>query len=126
MAGAPISDAEWTALEALWKGAPATVREVLGRLEGGPGWAYSTVKTLLDRLVEKGVVAAEPAGLSKRYRPLVSRDEARRDAARALADKAFDGRIGSLVHFLLEEERLGPRERARLRAMLEDRRKESR
>ena len=76
-------------------------------------------KALTGLLVEKGVVGVEEAGgLSKRYVPLVTREEALRDATRALAEKAFGGRIGSLVHFLVEDERLSARDRARLRRML--------
>lgn len=105
---------------ALWEGAPATVREVRERLTGEPVWAYSTVKTLLDRLVEKGVLEAETVGLSKRYRPGLTREAARRLATRDLAEKAFGGRIGSLLHFLLEDEQLTAKERERLRELLGD------
>lgn len=115
-----LSRAEWTVMHALWEGAPATVREVLTRTEGRAAWAYSTVKTMLDRLVEKGAVAAEARGKSNCYRPLVERDEAQARAAESLADQAFGGGVGSLIHFLVERETLSDRERALLRQLLDE------
>ena len=105
-------------MHALWEGAPATVREVLARTEGRAAWAYSTVKTMLDRLVEKGAVATRAQGRSNLYEPLIDRDAAQARAAEALADKAFGGGVGSLVHFLVEQEQLTESERTALRKML--------
>ncbi|MDA2930716.1 BlaI/MecI/CopY family transcriptional regulator, partial [Acidobacteria bacterium AH-259-O06] len=35
---------------------PASARDVLEALEGEKSWAYTTVKTILNRLVEKGAL----------------------------------------------------------------------
>lgn len=52
-----LSDTEWTVMHVLWKRSPASVRDVLEAVEADTGWAYTTVKTILGRLAEKGVVA---------------------------------------------------------------------
>jgi BlaI family transcriptional regulator, penicillinase repressor len=92
---------------------------VLERLRGEPRWAYTTVKTLLDRLVEKGVLSVRKRGNAGLYQPLMTQAQARRGALRALLDRAFDGAFGSLVQHMVAEERLDARERAELAALLE-------
>ncbi|MEM7199065.1 MAG: BlaI/MecI/CopY family transcriptional regulator [Planctomycetota bacterium] len=113
-----LSDGEWTVMNAVWRGAPATAREVLERIAADTGWAYTTVKTMLDRLVAKGALTAEKAGNTRRYAPRITRPEARRSALRALLDRAFDGTFGGLVHHLMAEETLSARDREELARML--------
>jgi predicted transcriptional regulator len=75
---------------------------------------------ILARLVEKGAVSATLEGNTSRYVPQVTCDEARRSAVRGLIDRAFEGAVGSLIHHLAEGERLSPRDRAALRALIEE------
>lgn len=120
MEEAKLSDAEWTVMNAVWQGSPASAREVLRRTHGATGWAYTTVKTLLDRLVEKGVLAVEKRGNTGHYEPLVSRPQARGSALRSLLDKAFDGAFVPLLQHLVAEERLSKRDRAELARLLRE------
>jgi BlaI family penicillinase repressor len=114
-----LSDAEWKVMKVLWEGHPGSTRDVLEGLSGDPGWAYTTVKTMLARLEEKGVVASEMRRNTTYYRPLLSQDKARKSALRSLVDRAFDGTFGSLIHHLVGEERLSPREQKALRDLIE-------
>ena len=113
-----LSGAEWKVMSAVWDRAPASVRDVLEALEGEADWAYSTVKTMLGRLVEKGVLAVQKRGNKSVFEPLVSRHEARRSALRTLAQRAFGGTFGSLVQHLLDDDKLSAVERDELRRML--------
>lgn len=111
-----LTDAEWKVMDCLWEKAPATARDVCGRLD--TGWAYTTVKTFLDRLAEKGLVRARKRDPATTYAPVLTRTQARRAAVRALATKAFDGAVGPMVHFLVG--RLSEKERAEVRRLLEE------
>ncbi|MEM7587331.1 MAG: BlaI/MecI/CopY family transcriptional regulator [Acidobacteriota bacterium] len=113
-----LSDAEWKVMNVVWEHHPAAVREVLERLGSETSWAYSTVKTMLGRLVDKGALAVHKKGNTSLFEPLVSRHEARRSALRTLAERAFGGAFGSLVQHLLADDRLSAEERAELRSML--------
>lgn len=115
-----LSDAEWTVMNAVWEGAPASVRDVLERTEPETGWAYSTVKTLLERLADKGALEVRKRGNTSYYEPLVTRPEARRSALRLLLDKAFDGAFGSLLQHMVAEEKLSKRDRRELSSMLDE------
>lgn len=112
-----LSDAEWKVMGVVWDQNPASAREVREVLEGETDWAYSTVKTLLTRLADKGAVTVTMRGNTRWFEPAISRTGAQRSALRSLLDRAFDGTFGSLVHHLAEEEPLSPEERAALEAI---------
>jgi predicted transcriptional regulator len=105
-------------MNALWSGHPATARDVAKRLPRDINWAYTTIKTLLARLVEKRAVSEHKRGNTSIYEPLVSKGAARRSALRALANQAFDGAFGPMMHFLVEQEKLSPRQRRELTKLL--------
>ena len=113
-----LTKAEWRLMNALWEEHPATAREIGARLSGEKRWAYTTIKTMLTRLVQKGAVSEHKRGNLSFYEPLLSRRKARMAALRSLARDAFEGAFGPLMHFLLEEEALSACERRRLKDML--------
>ena len=52
----PISEAEAMVMEVLWRSSPRSAEEVIAALAGDTGWAEPTVKTLLNRLLNKGAI----------------------------------------------------------------------
>jgi BlaI family transcriptional regulator, penicillinase repressor len=115
-----LTQAEWQLMNALWEKHPATAREIAERLPEETKWAYTTTKTMLTRLAAKGAVSETLHGKSAVYSPLVTRQKARLAALRSVAEEAFDGAFGSLVHFLLQEEKISPEERKKLAKMLDE------
>lgn len=115
-----LSDAEWRIMNAVWRCTePVSARRVLEEVEAATGWAYTTVKTMMDRLVDKGALEGRRVGNAIAYTARLSRAKARGDAARSLVTKAFDGSVGPLVQYLVTAEELSDEEREELRAMLE-------
>ena len=115
-----LTNAEWQLMNALWQGSPATARDVAKHLPGRTNWAYTTIKTMLTRLVAKGVVSETKTGNVSVYKPRLTRRRARLTALRSLVEQGFDGAFGSLLHFVVEEEKLSPSERRRLRQLLDE------
>ena len=115
-----LSDAEWTVMRAVWNRAPATARDILDDVGDETGWAYTTVKTLLARLVEKGALSEVRQANVNIYEPRITRNEARGSALRSLLDRAFDGTFGSLFQHLITEERLSKRDVQTLEQMLQE------
>ena len=114
-----LTEAEWQIMNALWDKHPATARDIMDRLGDRVNWAYTTIKTMLTRLVEKQAVGEVKQGNTSVYEPQVSQQKARLSAFRTLLDQAFDGAVGPLVHFLAEEEQLTAKERAELKKILD-------
>jgi predicted transcriptional regulator len=114
-----IHDTEWDLLEVLWSKERATAREVAESLADKRGWAVSTVKTLLDRMVQKGLVAARQVGNVWEYTPAVKPIQARRSAWSELVDKAFGGSVAPALQFLARDAKLSKKDLAELRALLD-------
>lgn len=94
-----LSRRERQIMDVLYRLGRATAAEVLAGLSGAP--SYSTVRTQLRVLEEKGHVRHEEEGLRYVYLPVVPRHAARRTALRHLVDTFFDGSAANLVTALL-------------------------
>jgi BlaI family transcriptional regulator, penicillinase repressor len=114
-----ILQTEWDILDALWQLERGTAREVAERLAGKRAWAYSTVKTLLDRMVEKGLVTGRQVGNVWEYAPSLPRQKAQRWAWRRFVDVAFGGAVAPSLAFVAKESKLTKQERAELRSLLD-------
>jgi predicted transcriptional regulator len=86
-------------LDILYRRGRATAAEVLSELSGSP--SYSTVRTQLRVLEDKGHVRHEEEGLRYVYMPAVPRRAARKSALRHLVDTFFDGSAEKTVGALL-------------------------
>ncbi|HCO93043.1 MAG TPA: hypothetical protein DIU00_03685 [Phycisphaerales bacterium] len=109
-----LTQAEWQIMNALWEKHPATARDIMTRLPQGVKWAYTTVKTMLSRLVEKEAVSEHKQANTSIYEPLVSQRKARLSAFRLLLDQSFNGAMGPLMHFLLQEQKLNDKQKKEL------------
>lgn len=115
-----LTDAEWQIMNALWKGYPATAREIAENLAGETQWAYTTIKTLLARLAAKNAVSEQKRGNTSVYEPLVSLKKARRTAFRTFLNQGFDGAVEPLLNFLAEERKLSDKQRRELLKILQN------
>ena len=91
---------ELLCLNALWTLGEANVRDVQEIVVRTRPLAYTTIMTVLDRLVRKGKLTRRKQGRAFVYRPETSRDEMRRAAVRELVDALFDGSEVELAAFL--------------------------
>ena len=111
-----ITDAELTILKSLWDDGPATVRDLLERL--GNDQAYTTVQTLVTRLVDKGHVRADRKDLAHVFTAVTTRDELARRQVHDVASSLLDGAVAPLVLRLVESAKFTPDELARFRELL--------
>jgi BlaI family penicillinase repressor len=114
-----LSEAEWQIMNALWMSHPATAREVMTCLPGDVQWAYTTVKTMLSRLVAKEAVSEEKRGNTSVYAPLISQQKARRGAFKSFLNRVFDGSVEPMLHFMVEDRELSKKQRQELIKILE-------
>ena len=115
-----ISEAESLVMDVLWQRAPRTAEEVIADLAASQQWQEATVKTLLNRLLNKGALRAEKDGRRYLYHPVLAREAWVAQQSRGLIDRLFDGRVAPLVAHFSRTEKLDPRDIVELRRLLED------
>ena len=116
----PISDAEWDVMNVLWSaGSPLTAAAVVSRLAGVRDWSPRTVKTLLNRLMNKGALAYELQGKRYLYRPRVAREQCVRDETRSFLSRVFANAPGPMLLQFVAQARLTPEEVEALKKLLE-------
>ena len=113
-----ISEAEHAVMEVLWHEAPLAAAEVAERVDPARRWNVRTVKTMLSRLLAKGVLAHEEDGRRYLYRPTIAREEFVASESGRLLDRMFGGRVTPLVAHLAERDRLTPQDIEEIEALL--------
>jgi len=114
-----LTEAEWEIMKVVWEKQPCaagTVQEELARTRDR---AYSTVKTTMDRMVEKGFLQIERIRNLQLFSARISEVEARRGEFRRMLKRAFDGALTPMMQFLIEHERFSPEEASMLRELVE-------
>ncbi|HUK17341.1 MAG TPA: BlaI/MecI/CopY family transcriptional regulator [Bryobacteraceae bacterium] len=91
---------ELLCLNALWSLKEGNVKDVRQLVARKRPLAYTTIMTVLDRLVRKGLLARRKVGRAFVYVPQIARDALRRTALRELLDGFFDGSEQELVRFM--------------------------
>src|SRR5215475_582504 len=115
-----ISDAESLVMQVLWDKHPLASEEVVAALAHSTDWREPTVKTLLNRLLKKGAIAAERDGRRYLYRPLLRRSDYVHAQSKNLLDRLFGGRVAPLVAHFSEHRKLSKKDLAELKRLLED------
>ena len=91
---------ELLCLRALWSLGEGSVKAVQQMVAQSRPLAYTTIMTVLERLVRKGKLARRKVGRAFVYSPEASRDAMRRVAVRELLEGFFDGSEAELLRFL--------------------------
>jgi predicted transcriptional regulator len=111
-------------LDVLHRLARGTVAEVRAELSDAP--SYSTVRTLLGVMEQKGLVTHVPSGKAYIYSPASSPVAARRLALRHLVTTFFRGSAEEAAIALLDESRIDTATRRRLSRLIAQARREGR
>src|ERR1700761_2360108 len=115
-----ITVAESLVMKLLWARSPRPSEELIAELGPSENWSETTVRTLLARLVKKGVVAAEPQGRRFLYRPLITQADYLHAESKGLIERLFQGRSGPFVTQFSAREKLTPDDVAHLKRLIQD------
>jgi predicted transcriptional regulator len=91
---------ELECLKEIWRLGEGSVKDVRDSLAPRRHLAYTTVMTLLERLVRKGAASRRKTGRSFLYAPILSRETLRRLAVRELVESLFEGSEYELAAYL--------------------------
>jgi BlaI family penicillinase repressor len=116
-----LFESEWAILRAVWKLQPCAAPTVQESLEKEKGWAYTTVKTLMDRMVKKGLLKVEKIRNLHLYSARITRPQAQRSEIARTIKRAFNGTLTPMMQFLIENERLSDAEYRQLENLIKTR-----
>ena len=114
-----LAPAEWKVMKIIWKQKRCTARVVCEAAGHEHGWAVSTVKTILRRLVEKGYLKTTLFGNCFLYRPARPALKSLTRAADTLLENAIEGTVGPLLAHMLKKSDLSAEDLAELRSLLD-------
>lgn len=118
-----LTESEWSIIKGVWETEPCTAPVIQEKLFKPTGWHYSTVRTLMDRMVAKGVLTAKKQGKLTIYQSAVTRAQAQSGELFYTLKHAFNGALTPMVQCLLESKNLNAAELAGLEALIKVRKK---
>jgi BlaI family transcriptional regulator, penicillinase repressor len=110
-----LTEAEWEILKVVWQKEPCAAGTVQEALAKSKDWAYATVKTTMDRMVEKGFLEITRIRNLQLFHSCISQVEAKQGELRKFLKRAFDGGLTPMLQFLIEHEGLSRAEASQLR-----------
>jgi BlaI family transcriptional regulator, penicillinase repressor len=119
------TESELAILRVLWKREHATVREVLDELNAGHDdpYAYTSVLSFLQIMMNKGLVTREGDGRGHRYRASVPPERTKRQLVRDFMDRVFNGSASELVAQALGARKVSAEELSEIQKLLSELRK---
>ena len=118
-----LTEAEWTIIKAVWEKEPCAATDIQEKLFERTRWTYSTVRTLMDRMVGKGLLTTGKIRNLSLFRSAVTPAQARRGELAYALKHAFDGALTPMVQCLLETNDLSNEELAGLEELINARKR---
>jgi BlaI family penicillinase repressor len=118
-----LTESEWSVIKAVWETEPCTAPVIQEKLFKPTGWHYSTVRTLMDRMVVKRVLKSKKTGKLTIYQSAVTRAQAQHGELFYALKHAFNGALTPMVQCLLDSKDLNAEELTELETMIKARKK---
>lgn len=118
-----ITDAEWEVMRVAWTTKETTSKEVTAALNEKTEWKSTTVKTLLSRLVDKGMLGTKRTGNKFIYFPLVEERSSIEILSQELLTKVCSKKVGKVLESIINDSLLSVDDIARLETLLKEKQK---
>ena len=116
-----LSEFELDVMTHFWSDRELSAPEIFERIGAERGVAYSTVKTIVDRLEQKGAIErVANRGRTIVYSPVVKRERVRKPLVKAFLRRLFGNDLRPLFAQLLQDEKLSQDELEYLRGLVAD------
>ena len=100
-----LNPSEWRVLQTLWGHAPQTLMQLVSNLQRSTDWSASTIKTIVSRMTDKGVLRFE-GERPRLYYPGIQKEDAAFSETQQLLSRAFGGNFGLLMSNLIDNAKL--------------------
>lgn len=107
-------------MEVLWRTHPAGTDDIAKVLANSHDWQMATIKSLVNRLLNKGAISAEKDGRKYLYSPVLQRDEWVTSQSLGLLDRLFQGHLAPFVAHFSAQRRLTAAELKALKKLIKE------
>ena len=115
-----LTPVEWEIMDAVWNiGGNPSVRNVLELACPNGEKAYTTVQTVMNTLVKKGLLDCKKIGLVNFYTPVFSKKDIVKTEMTSLVSRIFNGSIPALANFLIDSDELSLEDIQKIRQRLD-------
>ncbi|MBN2182236.1 MAG: BlaI/MecI/CopY family transcriptional regulator [Sedimentisphaerales bacterium] len=121
-----LTDGEWTIFQVLWENSPRSAPDVQEEIQKNKNWAYSTVKTTMDRMVAKGLLKTQRLRNLILYSPAITRKQAQSGEIMRTVKRAFNGAMTPMMQFMLDNNNLPQEQLKQLEELIKSRRNKDR
>ena len=118
-----LTEGEWIIMQALWELEPCAAPSVQEELLEQTAWTYSTVKTMMDRMVKKGLLKTEKIRNLILYRSAITLAQARKGEITDTIKRAFNGALTPMMQFLLDSHDFTTEQLGEMEAVIKGKRK---
>lgn len=113
-----LTEGEWSIIGAVWDNEPCAAPTIQEALEKQKNWSYSTVKTMMDRMVSKRLLKPKRIRNLILYRSAITKQEAQNGEIMRAVKRAFDGALTPMMQFLIDNKNLSQKQLNELEAMI--------
>ena len=113
-----ISNAEWEVMKIIWTHPEITSINIIEELKDKVGWKPPTVKSLINRLLNKNVIGFNKLGNEYLYFPLISEDKCIKSESQSFINRVFDGSVKSMLLAFVESKEISETDIEELKKIL--------
>lgn len=114
-----ISDAEWEVMKIIWINSEISSTNIIQELKDKFQWKPATVKSMINRLLNKNAIGFNKSSYEYLYFPLVSEDECIKLESQSFVNRVFNGSIKSMLLTFAQSEEISEKDIAELKNILD-------
>lgn len=113
-----ISNSQWEVMKIIWRHSKITSSKIIQELKNKKDWKPSTIKSLINRLLNKNIIGFNKLGNEYLYFPLISKDDCIQLESKSFIDKVFNGSIKSMLLTFVKSEEMSKKDIEELKNIL--------
>ncbi len=114
-----ITGSEQMILNLLWEKEGLSIQQMVDALEADTGWSRHAIISFLKKMESKGTVRYEELGRTKYYYAVAKKEEVVLETTRNILDRFFGGKLGAMVSYMAEADKLTPEDVQELHQLLD-------
>ncbi len=114
-----ISDSEFEVMKIIWELNPIRTKEITELLSTKKDWTEQTIKTLINRLLNKDAISFKKEGRTYFYYPLIDEKDYINKESKSFLQKFYDGSLNAMFSYFIKDKNLSKSDIEELKKLLD-------